>query len=318
VKIVVLDGFSVDQGELDWDDLRRLGDVTVYPRSHPHEIAERAEGAQAVLTNKAILTRATIEKLPDLRYVGIVATGINVVDFDACRGRGIAVTNAPGYAADAVAQFVFAALLQLLEDIGSYIAQVKNNRWADAPDYCFFLHPHTELAKKSIAIVGLGNIGKRVADIARAFGMKVIEAAVPGGTVAGRTPLDVALRTADVVSLHCPLTDRTRGFVDARFLRAMKPAAILINTSRGALVDEGALASALAEGRLGGALLDVLSEEPPPRDHPLLDARAPWAKRVIVTPHIAWGKIEARQRLIDLVAKNLAAFVRGERLNRVD
>ena len=318
MKIVVLDGFSVDQGELDWNELRRLGDVTVYPRTLPHEITERAAGAQAVLTNKVVLTREVIEALPDLRYVGIVATGTNVVDFDACRGSGIAITNAPGYGAVAVAQFVFATLLQLLEDIGPYIAAVKANRWAEAPDYCFFLHPHTELADKSIAILGLGNIGKRVAEIARAFGMNVISVAVPGGSTDERTPLDVALGAADVVTLHCPLTDRTRRMVDEHFLGAMKPGAILINTSRGALVDEEALLAALSHGRLGGALLDVLSEEPPPRDHPLLDPRAPWAKRVVVTPHIAWGKVEARRRLIRLVAANLAAFVSGERLNRVD
>jgi glycerate dehydrogenase len=318
VKIVVLDGFAVDQGELDWDELRKLGDVAVYPRTLAHQVTERAAGAQAVLTNKVILTREVLETLPDLRYVGIVATGTNVVDFEACRARGIAITNAPGYCADAVAQFVFATLLQLLEDVGSYIAEVKANRWAEAPDYCFFLHPHTELAEKSIAILGLGNIGKRVAEIARAFRMNVIAAAVPGGTAEGRTPLEVALGAADVVSLHCPLTDRTRRLVDERFLGTMKPGAILINTSRGALVDEEALLGALSRGHLGGALLDVLSEEPPAQNHPLLDRRAPWAKRVIVTPHIAWGKVEARRRLIHLVAANLAAFVRGERLNRVD
>jgi glycerate dehydrogenase len=195
---------------------------------------------------------------------------------------------------------------------------VKANRWAQAPDYCFFLHRHTELAEKTIAILGLGNIGRKVADIARAFGMKVIAGTVPGGTTEDRVPLEVALREADVVSLHCPLTDLTRGFVDRKFLQAMKPDAILVNTSRGALIDEGALLDALSRGRPAAVLLDVLGEEPPPLDHPLLDARAAWAGRVFVTPHIAWGKVEARQRLIRLVAENLAAFLRGERKNRVD
>jgi glycerate dehydrogenase len=318
LRIVVLDGFSVDQGELSWDDLGQLGEVTVHARTAPHEVVARATGATAVLTNKVLLTRAILEQLPDLAYVGIVATGTNVVDFDACRERGIAVTNAPGYCADAVAQFVFAFLLHRLEDIAPYVVDVKANGWSARPDYCYFLHAHTELADKNLAIFGMGNIGKRVAHVGRAFGMNVIAAAVPGGTTEGRMPLDVVLREADVVSLHCPLTDRTCGLVDRAFLHAMKPRAILINTSRGPLIDEPALLDALGDGRPGAVLLDVLGEEPPPRDHPLLDARAPWAGRVLVTPHIAWGKVEARQRLIRLVSENLAAFVRGERKNRVD
>jgi glycerate dehydrogenase len=318
LRIVVLDGFSVDQGELPWDDLGRLGEVTVHARTLPHEVVPRALGAAAVLTNKVVLTRAVIEQLPDLKYVGIVATGTNVVDFDACRKRGIAVTNAPGYCSNAVAQFVFAYLLDALEDIAPYVDDVKNGGWSRAPDYCYFLHRHNELAGKNLAILGMGNIGSRVAEIGRAFGMNVVAAAVPGGTSEGREPLETAIPKADVVSLHCPLTDRTRGLVDAAFLAAMKPGAILINTSRGALVDESALIESLARGRPRAALLDVLGEEPPPPDHPLLDARAPWADRVLVTPHIAWGKVEARQRLIRVVSENLAAFVRGERKNRVD
>ena len=318
MRIVVLDGFSVDQGELAWDELKKLGDVQVYPRTLPHEIVERAAGALAVLTNKVLLTRDVLAALPEVRYIGIVATGTNVVDFAPCRTRGIAVTHAPAYCAHAVAQFVFAALLHRLENLAPYVEEVKANRWARAPDYCFFLHRHIELAEKTIAILGLGNIGRKVADIARAFGMNVVAGAVPGGATEDRVPLEVALREADVVSLHCPLTDLTRGFVDRKFLEAMKPDAILVNTSRGALIDEGALLDALSRGRPAAVLLDVLGEEPPPLDHPLLDARAAWAGRVFVTPHIAWGKVEARQRLIRLVAENLAAFLRGERKNRVD
>jgi glycerate dehydrogenase len=318
MRIVVLDGFAADQGELGWDELGKLGQVVVYPRTAAHEVVARAAGARAVLTNKVILTRELIDALPDLRYVGIVATGTNVVDFEACRERAIAVTNAPGYCADAVAQFVFALLLHTLEDVGAYIDEVKRNRWAEAPDYCFFLHRHSELAEKTLAILGLGNIGRKVGEIARAFGMQVLPVAVPGGSTEGRVPLEEALKRADVVSLHCPLTDRTRGIVDRHFLASMKPDAILINTSRGALVDENALLEALSRGHLRAALLDVLGEEPPPRDHPLLDPNAPWAGRVIVTPHVAWGKVEARRRLIALATENLAAFLRGERKNRVD
>jgi glycerate dehydrogenase len=318
MRIVVLDGFAADQGELGWDELRLLGETFVYPRTPAGEVLTRAAGAQAVLTNKVILTRAILEALPELRYVGIVATGTNVVDFDACRERGIAVTNVPGYCAEAVAQFIFAVLLHALENVGAYVDEVKSNRWAEAPDYCFFLHRHVELADKTIAILGLGNIGRKVAEIARAFGMHVVAAAVPGSSAEGRVPLDEALARADVVSLHCPLTERTRKMVDRAFLETMKPDAILVNTSRGGLVDEGALLDALSRGRVRAALLDVLGEEPPPRDHPLLDRSAPWSSRVIVTPHIAWGKVEARRRLISRAAENLAAFLRGERKNRVD
>jgi glycerate dehydrogenase len=318
MRIVVLDGFAADQGELPWDDLGKLGEVAVHPRTAAQDVVFRAAGAEAVLTNKVVLTRDILDRLPELRYVGIVATGTNVVDFEACRERGIAVTNVPGYCADAVAQFIFAVLLHTLEDVGAYVGQVKANRWAEAPDYCFFLHRHVELAEKNLAILGLGNIGRKVAEIGRAFGMNVLATAVPGGSTEGRVPLDDALARADVVSLHCPLTEKTRGLVDRRFLDQMKSDAILINTSRGGLVDEAALRDALSRGRLRAALLDVLGEEPPPRDHPLLDPTAPWARRVIVTPHIAWGKVEARQRLIRLAAENLAAFLRGERKNRVD
>jgi len=318
VRIVVLDAFAADQGELAWNKLAEWGKVTVYPRTLPHEILERAADAEAALTNKVRFTRELIDALPRLRYLGIVATGTNVVDLEACRQRSIAVTNVPGYCASSVAQFVFAFVFHLLYDVGSYVDQVKVNRWADAPDYCFFLRRHVELSQKSIAILGLGSIGGKVAEIARAFGMNVLAAAVPGGATEGRASLEVALAKADVVSLHCPLTERTRRFVDRGFLAAMKPGAILVNTSRGALIDEAALLDAVAAGRLGGALLDVLTEEPPPRDHPLLDPRAPWAGRVMVTPHIAWGTVEARRRLIDLAAENLGAFVRGERLNRLD
>ncbi len=209
-------------------------------------------------------------------------------------------------------------MLHALENVGPYVDEVKANRWAEAPDYCYFLHRHVELADKNLAILGLGSIGRRVAEIGRAFRMNVVPTAVPGGSTEGRVPLETAISSADVVSLHCPLTDQTRKFVARRFLDLMKPDAILINTSRGGLVDEAALLDALSRGRLRAALLDVLGEEPPPRDHPLLDPRAPWARRVMVTPHIAWGKVEARRRLIALVAENLAAFLRGERKNRVD
>jgi glycerate dehydrogenase len=318
VKIVVLDGYPIDQGMLDWSMLKDLGAVTLYPRTRPEEVLERASGAEAVLTNKVLLGAGEIARLHQLRYVGILATGINVVDFEVCRARKIAVTNVPGYAAPSVAQFVMAMLLHFLEDVPSYVTAVRANAWAAQPDYALFLRPRTELAQKTMAILGMGSIGGKVAELARAFGMNVLAAAVPGGTRENRVPLAAALGAADVVSLHCPLTEQTRKFVGRDFLTAMKPGAVLINTARGALVDEAALADALARGHLGGALLDVVEEEPPRRDHFLFDAGAPWASRLLVTPHVSWGTVEARRRLMRVVGENLAAFVRGERLNRVD
>jgi glycerate dehydrogenase len=318
VRIVVLDGFSVDQGDIGWDEVAKLGEFTVYPRTQPDELRARAAGAQALLTNKVILHREDIESFTDLRYIGVLATGTNVIDFEACRERKIAVTNVPAYTGTSVAQMVIAMLLHFIEALPDYVTKVKQNAWAEAPDFCFLLHPRIELAGRTLAIFGMGSIGGKVADAARGLGMNVIAAEVPGSPSEGRVPLEAALAQADVVSLHCPLTERTRRMVDGRFLARMKPGAIFINTSRGGLVDESALLEALAQGRLGGALLDVLTEEPPSRDHPLLDPAAPWANRVIVLPHIAWATVQARQRLIKTVADNLAAFQRGERLNRVD
>ena len=318
MRIVILDGYPIDQGQLDWGALKKAGELVAHPRTRPGEILARARGAEVVLTNKVLLTEETIRELPGLRYVGILATGINVVDLGACRARNIAVTNVPGYAAPSVAQFVMAMLLHFLEDVPSYVAAVRANAWAAQPDYALFLRPRMELADKTMAIFGMGSIGTKVADLARAFGMNVIAAAVPGGTERDRVPLAEALASADVVSLHCPLTERTRRLVNRDFLEAMKPGAVLINTARGALVDESALIDALASGKLGGALLDVVEEEPPRHDHPLFDARAPWAGRLLVTPHVSWGTVEARRRLIRIVGDNLTAFLRGERQNRVD
>ena len=318
MRIVVLDGYPIDQGRLDWDAVKASGELTIYPRTQPDEVLTRSAGAEIVLTNKVLLTAETIAKLPDLRYIGILATGTNVVDFAACRARGIAVTNVPGYCAPSVAQFVMAMLLHFFEDVPTYVDAVRANAWAEQPDYALFLRPRIELAQKTMAIFGMGSIGSKVADLGRAFGMNVLAAAVPGGTGQGRVPLAEALGAADVVSLHCPLTERTRKLVNRDFLQAMKTGAVLVNTARGALIDESALIDALAGGRLGGALLDVMEEEPPRRDHPLFDPRAPWAGRLLVTPHVSWGTVEARRRLIRIVGENLAAFQRGERQNRVD
>src|SRR4051812_26016862 len=317
MRIVILDSFAADQGDVSlWTDLRALGELVVHARTPDADVAARCAGAAAALTNKVAFSASTFAALPDLRYVGVLATGTNIVDLAAARAAGVAVTNVPTYAAASVAQHVFALMLHFTQDVAGHAAAVKSGAWAASPDFCFFTKQMFELDGKTLVLAGSGAIGGAVARIAEAFRMRVVRAAVPGSPAragAARTPLGEALPAADVVSLHCPLTDATRGMVDARFLAAMKPGAILINTARGPLIDEAALAAALASGRLGGAGLDVLALEPPPADHPLTDPRAPWADRIVVPPHIGWGAIEARRRLAAAATENLRAFVAGQR-----
>jgi glycerate dehydrogenase len=329
-RIVILDSFAGDQGDTGafWDGLRALGDLELFPRSSDAQRAERGARAFAVLTNKVEIDAPLIAALPDLRYVGVMATGTNMVDLAAARARGVAVTNVPGYATESVAELVFALVLHFAFDVAGHDADVKAGAWARSPDFSFFRKPLRELAGQTLVVAGAGHIGGAVARIGAAFGMAVVRAAVPGSPTAStsssaapaaqaRVPLAEALPLADVVTLHCPLTDATRGMVNDSFLRACKPDAILINTGRGPLIDEPALIAALAAGRLGGVGLDVLSVEPPPPDHPLLDPTAPFASRVVVTPHIAWGTVAARRRLAQAVADNLAAFLGGQQRNRV-
>jgi glycerate dehydrogenase len=318
MKIVVLDSFAADQGEPVWGGLSALGEVIVHPRTAPRDVLARAAGAGALFTNKVLLDASTIAQLEALRYVGIVATGTNAVDLGACRARGIAVTNVPGYSTYSVAQLVFALLLHLTHDVAGHDRRVRDGGWAASPDFVFCLQPLVELAGKTLVIVGMGAIGRAVADIAEAFGMHVVPAAVPGSSSSGRTPLADALPAADFVTLHCPLTPATHHLVGDDFLRSMKRTAVLVNTGRGALVDEGALARALTAGTIGGAALDVVEREPPAPGHPLLDPAAPFARRIVVTPHIGWATVEARARLVATVVENLAAFTRGERSNRVE
>jgi glycerate dehydrogenase len=323
MRICVLDSFTADQGELLWTDLHTLGEVALHPRSAAGEVVERLRGHDAALTNKVPIDAAAIAALTapgaerPLRYIGVMATGTNIVDLAAARAHGVAVTNVPGYSTESVAQLAWALVLHLTHDVAGHSAAAKAGRWAEGPDFCFFTRPLREMAGKTLAVVGMGEIGSAVARIATAFGMRVLAAAVPGSSTPGRVPLTAALGEADVVSLHCPLTPATRGLVGDAFLAALKPGALLINTSRGALLDEGAVARALADGRLGGLGLDVLVREPPEAAHPLLDPRASWAARVVATPHIAWGTVEARHRLIAAVARNLAAFAAGRAVNRV-
>lgn len=317
MKIVLLDAYTADQGTETWAGLDELGEVVRFDRTPAELIATRSAGASAVVTNKVPFPADTLAALPSLRYIGVSATGTNIIDVAAARARGIAVTNVPGYSTESVAQLVFAFVLGLTLDVAGHSDDVKGGGWARRPDFAYFLRPLPELAGKTLVVVGQGAIGRAVARIARAFGMRVVAAAVPGSSTADRVPLEEALPQADVVSLHCPLTAATTHLVNRRFLALLRPGALLVNTSRGGLVDEGALVEALATGHLGGAGLDVLASEPPPFEHPLTNPRAPWAKKVLVTPHIAWGTVEARARLRSEVVENLRAFLRGGERNRV-
>lgn len=316
MRIVVLDSFTLDHGESGiWEPLRRLGDAEIHARTAPEETIARCRGAEILFTNKVVLGPEAMA--PGLRYIGLLATGTNAVDLEAAKARGIVVANVPGYSTDSVAQLVFAMLLHFTTDAAGHGADVIAGKWAASPDFTFARQPLIELAGRTLAVVGSGAIGSAVARIAGAFGMRALAARVPGSRSEGRMPLAEALAQADAVTLHCPLTEETRNLVDATFLAALKPGAILINTGRGPLIDESAVLAALASGRLGGLGLDVLSREPPLPGHPLLDPRAPWARKVLVTPHIGWATVEARRRLLRSVIANLEAFLAGSPTNRV-
>ncbi|MBA3939390.1 MAG: hypothetical protein H0X38_18225 [Planctomycetes bacterium] len=318
MRIVVLDSHAADQGALRWDALAALGELELHPHTAAHQLAQRLAGADAALTNRTHIDAAAFAAAPHLSYLGVLATGTNVVDLAAARAHGVVVTNAPGYSTASVAQVAFALILELTLDVSGHGRLARSGAWARGQDFSIFTRPIHELAGRCLVVVGMGAIGSAVARIARAFDMRVIAARLPGATTAGRVPLAEALPEADVVSLHCPLTPATHHLIDAAFLAALKPGALLINTARGALCDDAAVVAALASGRLGGLGTDVLPIEPPIGSHPFLDPAAPWAGRIAVTTHIGWGTVEARTRLIAQVTENLAAFLRGERLNRVE
>lgn len=318
MKIVVLDGWTGNPGDLSWEPLERLGDCTIYDRTSPDEVIERAREAEVVLTNKVAFTRETIAQLPRLRYIGVIATGYNIIDVEAARERGVIVTNVPAYSTNSVAQIVFAHLLNITTHADHYSRSVRSGRWSECADFSYTDRSITEIAGKTLGIVGLGNIGMAVARIARAMEMKVLAytsknaEALPIGIEKAKDLDEVFIR-GDVVSLHCPLTAETRGMVDARRLSLMKRSAILINTARGPLVDESELASALRNGRIAAAAVDVMSQEPPERDNPLLKA-----PHCYFTPHIGWASVEARHRLMDIVVENVARYIAGEPVNVVN
>jgi glycerate dehydrogenase len=315
MKIVVLDGYTTNPGDLDWSDLRELGEVTIHDRTAPADILPRIGQAEIILTNKTVLDAAVIAQLPAVEYIGLMSTGTNAVDLDAAGEAGIVVTNVPAYSTDSVAQLTFALLLEHCHHTAEHAESVRRGDWARSEDFCYWNHPLIELAGQTMGIVGYGAIGQAVARIARAFGMEVL--------VHTRTPRDEQdvrfvgieelLAGADVVSLNCPLTPETENLINADSLATMKPSAILINTGRGGLVDEQAVADALAAGKLGGFAADVLSTEPPAAENPL-----PAAPNTFITPHIAWATQAARQRLIDTLVANIRAFQQGQPQNVVN
>lgn len=316
MKIVILDGFTANPGDLSWQKLEKMGELTVYERTMPSETVARAADADIVLTNKVIVSREVMTQLPKLKYIGVLATGYNVVDIAAAHERGIIVTNVPAYSTESVAQMVFAHLLTVTNRTEHYAIANRNGRWTKNPDFCYWDFSHMELAGKTFGIVGLGHIGQRVAQIALAFGMKVKAytskdvKALPADIE--KATIEELLATSDVLSLHCPLTDNTCHLINVESLRRMKSTAILINTGRGPLIDDQAVADALAEGRLAAFCADVLTEEPPKADNPLLKQ-----PNAFITPHIAWASNEARIRLLQVATDNVRAFLSGTPVNVV-
>ncbi len=316
MKIVVLDGYVLNPGDLSWKALQQLGELTVYDRTSPADVVSRIGDAEAVLTNKAVLDGEVLAQLPHLKYIGVLATGYNVVDVDVARRQGVVVTNVPAYSTESVAQTVFAHLLNITQRVGHYAALNREGAWSSVSDFSYYNTPLIELAGKRIGVVGYGNTGQAVTRIALAFGMKVSvftskpQSALPEGCV--KADMDDVFRCSDVVTLHCPLTPDTDRLVNAARLSLMKPGAVLINTGRGGLVDEAALADALRSGKLLAAGLDVLTSEPPKADNPLLKL-----DNCFVTPHIAWATREARTRLMAQVAANVKAYIDGNVINNV-
>ena len=318
MKICILDGYSLNPGDLDWSPVERLGDVTLFDRTPADKIVERAADADIVLTNKVPFSADTLRQLPRLRFICVLATGYNIIDTEAAARQGVVVANIPAYSTMSVAQMAFAHILNITNHVASYAREVADGKWTNCPDFCFWDSALTELAGKTMGIVGLGNTGMATARIAVAMGMKVVAMTsksadtLPEGITPA--PLDDVLASADVVSLHCPLTPSTRHLINAASIAKMKPSAILINTGRGPLVDEQAVADALNGGRLAAFGADVLSQEPPRGDNPLLSAR-----NCFLTPHIAWATLEARTRLMSTATENVRQFIAGEPVpNRVN
>ena len=316
MKIVVLDGYGLNPGDMSWSGFEALGELVVYDRTSPSELMERAADAEVLITNKTLITAENMEALPCLKYIGVLATGYNVVDIDAAKAHQIVVTNIPAYSTPSVAQMVFAHLLNITQRVDYYTNENKQGRWTKNVDFCYWDTPLMELEGKKMGIVGFGNIGQATGRIAQAFGMEVCvctskpQFALPSGVK--KMELDTLFAECDVISLHCPLTPETKELVNASRLKLMKPTAILINTGRGPLVNEQDLADALNQGVIAAGGLDVLSVEPSTADNPLLSA-----KNCFITPHIAWATMEARTRLMDIAVNNLKSYQKGDIINNV-
>ena len=318
MRIVELDGYAANPGDLSWDGFKELGELTVYDRTAPEDVLERAKGAQVILTNKVVITEELMDQLPELQYIGVLATGYNVVDIPAARRRGIVVTNIPAYSTMSVAQMVIAHLLNITNKVALHSEAVRQGEWQRNKDFSFSLTPLIELDGKTLGIVGLGNTGTATARIALSLGMRVLAYSSKSAEALQQMGLEKAenyeqlFREADVLSLHCPLTEETKHLVNVERLKLMKPTAILINTGRGPLIDEEALADALNEGRIMAAGVDVLQEEPPRKGSPLISAR-----NCYITPHIAWATQAARERLLNIALANVKAFLNGKPQNVV-
>ena len=317
MNIVILDGYTIHPGDLSWKPIEALGELDAYDRTAPEDTFARSREAEVVITSKVVFDRGLIFKLEKLKYIGVIATGYNVIDCEAARERGITVTNVPDYCSESVAQMVLAHILELARRLGHHDRTVKEGRWTDNEDFCYWDYAQVELTGKTLGLVGCGNIGRKVASIARAFDMQVIAydlyPSAPEELQIEFTDLDTVFRESDIVSLHCPLTAETEGLINRASLAAMKPTAFLVNTSRGPLVKDEELAEALNEGVIAGAGLDVLSVEPPPAGNPLFSA-----KNCHLSPHLAWASKEARERLIQLTADNIKAWMDGEPINVVN
>ena len=316
MKIVVLDGYGVNPGDLSWKELEKWGDVTVYDRTNPADVVLRAKDAEVLLTNKVVLDGGVMSQLPKLKYIGVLATGVNVVDLEAAKNCGVVVTNVPAYSTDSVVQKTFAHILNITDRVDHYSRQNRKGRWSENPDFCYWDTPLRELSGLTLGIVGLGSIGMKVARIARCFGMEVYastrknSADLPEGIQ--KTTFDGLLGVCDILSLHCPLTSDTHNLINAKTIAKMRRGAILINTARGPVVDEAAVADALHSGQLSAYGADVMEQEPPKADSPLLGC-----ENAFITPHIAWASAEARVRLMAVAADNVRAFAEGKPQNVV-
>lgn len=316
MKIVVLDGYTCNPNDLSWDMFEKLGELTVYDRTKPNEVLQRAKDADVLITNKTVLNKEIISQLTLVKYIGVIATGYNVVDVAAAKEKGIVVTNVPGYSTASVAQHVFSLLLEITARVGHHDQTVKSGRWSSSVDFCYWDYPLMELADKTFGVLGYGRIGKQTAVIAKAFGMNVI-AYDRGRTnhdgIVEKVSLPQLFTQSDIISLHVPLSDDTREIINKNSLSMMKEGVILINTSRGPLINESDLAQALFSKKVKAAGLDVLTQEPPAEDNPLIPL-----DNCLITPHIAWAPIEARERLLHIAADNLKKFQEGIEQNRVN